>query len=170
VNHQSAIGEQALEFFRKLYDVERDAKDLAPDERRRLRKEHAEPVAKKFKDWLEAQRSRVPDGSATAKAIDYSRGRWIALTRYLDDGNLPCDNNWVENKIRPIAIGRSNWLFAGSLRAGKRAAAIMSLVHSAKMNGHDPYSYLKDILERLPTQPSSRIDELLPHRWQPYRQ
>jgi transposase len=118
-----------------------------------------------FKDWLEAQRSRVPDGSATAKAIDYSRGRWIALTRYLDDGNLPCDNNWVENQIRPIAIGRSNWLFARSLRAGKRAAAIMSLVHSAKMNGHDPYAYLKAVLERLPTQPASRIGELLPHRW-----
>jgi len=89
----------------------------------------------------------------------------IALTRYLDDGNLPCDNNWVENQIRPIAIGRSNWLFAGSLRAGKRAAAIMSLVHSAKMNGHDPYAYLRDILERLLTQPANLIDELLPHRW-----
>ena len=101
----------------------------------------------------------------TAKAIDCSRGRWIALTRYLDDGNRPCDNNWVENQIRPIAIGRSNWLFAGSLRAGKRAAAIMSLVHSARINGHDPHAYLKDVLERLPTQPASRIAELLPHRW-----
>ena len=78
---------------------------------------------------------------------------------------LPIDNNWVENQIRPIAIGRNNWLFAGSLRAGKRAAAIMSLVHSARLNGHDPYAYLKDVLERLPTQPASRIDELLPHRW-----
>ena len=73
----------------------------------------------------------------------------------------------VENRIRPIALGRSNWLFAGSLRAGKRAAAIMSLVHSAKLNGHDPYAYLRDVLERLPTQPASRVDELLPHRWAP---
>lgn len=80
---------------------------------------------------------------------------------------LPCDNNWVENKIRPIAIGRSNWLFAGSLRAGKRAAAIMSLVHSAKMNGHDPYAYLKDVLTRLPTHKARDITELLPHRWLP---
>ena len=78
----------------------------------------------------------------SAKAIDYSLGRWTALTRYLDDGDVPCDNNWVENQIRPIAIGRSNWLFAGSLRAGKRAAAIMSLIHSARLNGHDPYAYL----------------------------
>ena len=88
------------------------------------------------------------------------------MTRYLDDGDLPCDNNWVENQIRPIALGRSNWLFAGSLRAGKRAAVIMSLVHSARINGHDPQAYLKDVLERLPTQPASRIFDLLPHRWQ----
>lgn len=76
-------------------------------------------------------------------------------------------NNWVENQIRPIALGRSNWLFAGSLRAGQRAAAVMSLVHSANINGHDPYAYLKDVLERLPTQPASRIEELLPHCWKP---
>lgn len=106
-----------------------------------------------------------PDGSATAKAIDYSLGRWEALTRYLDDGAIPIDNNWVENQIRPIAIGRNNWLFAGSLRAGQRAAAVMSLIHSARLNGHDAYAYLKDILERLPAHPASRVGELLPHNW-----
>ncbi len=74
-------------------------------------------------------------------------------------------NNWIENQIRPIAIGRKNWLFAGSLRAGKRAAAIMSLIQSARLNGHDPFAYLKDVLTRLPTQPQRRIGELLPHRW-----
>ena len=108
----------------------------------------------------------MPDGSAIRKAIDYSLGRWAALTRYLDDGDLPIDNNHIENRIRPVALGRSNWLFAGSLRAGQRAANIMSLIQSAKLNGHDPYRYLKDILERLPTQPASRLEELLPHRWQ----
>ena len=72
----------------------------------------------------------------------------------------------TENQIRPIAIGRKNWLFAGSLRAGKRAAAIMSLLHSARLNGHDPHAYLKDVLKRLPTQPALRVGELLPHRWQ----
>ena len=87
------------------------------------------------------------------------------MTRYLGDAGLPVDNNRVENLIRPIAIGRNNWLFAGSLRAGQRAAAVMSLIHSARLNGHDPYAYLRDVLERLPTQPASRIDELLPHRW-----
>jgi transposase len=74
-------------------------------------------------------------------------------------------NNWVENQIRPVALGRSNWLFAGSLRGGKRAAAIMSLIHSARINGHDPYAYLRDVFERLPTQPASRVNELLPHHW-----
>jgi hypothetical protein len=105
--------------------------------------------------------------SATAQAIDYSLKRWAPLVRFIDDGDLPIDNNWVENQIRPIAIGRNNWLFAGSLRAGKRAAAVMSLVHSARLNGHEPYAYLKDVLERLPTHPASRIQELLPNRWQP---
>lgn len=78
---------------------------------------------------------------------------------------MPADNNHIENRIRPIALGRSNWLFAGSLRGGKRAAAVMSLIQSARLNGHDPYAYLKDVLERLPTHPARRIDDLLPHRW-----
>lgn len=116
---------------------------------------------------MRQQRQKIPDGSATARAIDYSLNRWAALTRFIDDGELPIDNNWVENQIRPIAIGRNNWLFAGSLRAGKRAAAVMSLIHSARINGLDPYTYIRDVLERLPLHPASRIDELLPHRWRP---
>ena len=112
-------------------------------------------------------RRKVPEGSAIAKALDYSLKRWAALTRYLEDGEVPIDNNWVENQIRPWAVGRSNWLFAGSLRAGQRAAAVMSLVRSAQLNGHDPYAYMKDVLSRLPTQRQSEIGELLPHRWVP---
>jgi transposase len=166
-NHGSTVAEQALTFFSALYDVERDIADLAAPERREIRRQRAGPVADAFQQWLLQQRQKVPDGSATAKAIDYTLNRWRALTRYLEDGELPIDNNWVENQIRPIAIGRSNWLFAGSLRAGQRAAAVMSLLHSARINGHDPYAYLKDVLERLPTQPASRIDELLPHHWRP---
>jgi transposase len=91
---------------------------------------------------------------------------WSALTRFVGDGQLPVDNNHIENQIRPIAIGRNNWLFAGSLRAGKRAAAVMSLIQSARLNGHDPYAYLKDVLTRLPTQRNTQIADLLPHRWQ----
>ena len=96
--------------------------------------------------------------------MDYSLKRWAALTRYIDDDELSIDNNRVENLIRPIALDRKNWWFAGSLRAGQRSASIMSLLHNtAKLNGHDPYKYLKDELERLPTQPNSRLKELLPY-------
>jgi transposase len=167
VNHKSSVGEQALALFGKLYDVEREVADLDAERRRTIRMEKAKPIADALRTWLTVQRQKVPPGSATAKAIDYTLGRWAALTRYVDDGDLPADNNWAENQIRPIAIGRSNWLFAGSLRAGKRAAAVMSLIHSARMNGHDPYAYLRDVLERLPTQLNSRNGDLLPHRWRP---
>jgi len=135
--------------------------------RQRLRQLLGRPIADSLHQWLILHRQKVPDGPATAKAIDYSLNRREALTRYLDDGDLPIDNNWIENRIRPVTLGRSNWLFAGSLRAGRRAAVIMSLIQSAKLNGHDPYRYLKDVPERLPTQPASRIEELLPHRWRP---
>lgn len=116
---------------------------------------------------LRHQRQKLADGSATARAIDYSLKRWSALVRSSDDGELPIDNNWVGNRIRPIALGRQNWLFAGNLRTGKRAAAVMSLLRSAKLNGHDPYGYLKDVLPRLPTQPANPIDGLPPNRWLP---
>lgn len=112
-----------------------------------------------------SQRLLVHDGSAISKALDYSLKRWTALSRYLDDGAVPIDNNWAENQIRPWALGRKNWLFAGSLRSGKRAAVIMSLIQSDRVNGHDPHAYLKDVLTRLPTQRASEIAELLPHRW-----
>jgi transposase len=165
-NHKSTVAEQALVLFGDLYDIEREVKDLDVDERRRIRQLKAQPIADDLQAWLLLQRQRVPEGSATARAIDYSLNRWAALTRYLGDGALPADNNWIENRIRPIALGRNNWLFAGSLRAGQRAAAIMSLIGSARMNGLDPYAYLRDVLARLPTHPHSRIAELLPHRWQ----
>ena len=151
--------------WRELYEVERQAKDMSNEDRWRLRQKVAVPIAGKLHEWMLAQRERVPEGSATAKALDYSLKRWVALTRYLDDGAVPIDNNAVENQIRPWALGRSNWLFAGSLRSGKRAAAIMSLIQSARMNGHDPYAYLKDVLTRLPTQKASEVEQLLPHRW-----
>lgn len=167
MKHKSTVAEEALKLLGRLYEIEREVQDVGADERRRIRQLKAKPVADMLHAWVSGQRQKVPDGTATAKAIDYSLGRWVALTRYLDDGDLPPDNNWVENQIRPIAIGRNNWLFAGSLRAGQRAAAVMSLVHSARLNGHDPYAYLRDILERLPTQPNSRIGELLPQRWMP---
>ena len=165
VSHQSQIAEQALQFINALYDIERMTQDLSVVERQQLRQSRSKPIVEQLERWMQQQRLKIPDGTATAKALDYSLKRWAALTRFVEDGRLPIDNNWVENQMRPIALGRKNWLFAGSLRAGQRAAAIMSLIQSAKMNRLDPYGYLKDVLMRLPTQPNHRIEELLPHRW-----
>ena len=167
---QSQIAQQALAQFGQIYGVEREIKELPPDERRRIRQERSKPIVDLLHQWLMAHRQKITDGSATARAIDYSLKRWGALTRFVDDGHLPIDNNHIENQIRPIAIGRNNWLFAGSLRAGQRGAAVMSLIQSARLNGHDPYAYLKDVLTRLPTQKNSAISELLPHRWKPLTQ
>jgi transposase len=166
-NHRSEISEEALRYFAALYEIERLAREQQLDAQGlcQLRQQRSKPIAEALRQWLTRQRGQVPDGSATAKAIEYSLGRWAALVRYLEDGDLPIDNNHLENRIRPVALGRSNWLFAGSLRAGQRAAVIMTLIQSAKLNGHDPYRYLKDVLERLPTQPASRLEELLPHHW-----
>ena len=166
-NHSSQIAGEVLDLFGRLYDVEREATLLDPGQRLAVRQAQAKPVADALKQWLLIQRQRVPSGSATFKAIEYSLNRWSALTHYLNDPQVPIDNNWVENQIRPIALGRKNWMFSGSLRAGKRAAAIMSLIHSARLNGHDPYAYMKDVLEKLTVQPFRSISELLPHRWVP---
>lgn len=165
--NKSQIAEFALQQFAKVYDIEREVKALSADERKAMRQRHTQPVLDALHHWMLLQRQKVPEGSTTAKALDYSLRRWVALTRFVDDGQLPIDNNWIENQIRPIAIGRNNWLFAGSLRAGQRAAAVMSLIQSARMNGHDPYAYLNDVLTRLPTHKANQIEELLPHRWQP---
>jgi len=165
--NKSQIAEFALEQFARVYEVERQVKELDAAQRTAVRREQSKPLLDALQQWMSLQRQKVPDSSATAKALDYSLRRWTALTRFVDDGQLPVDNNWIENQIRPIAIGRNNWLFAGSLRAGQRAAAVMSLIQSARMNGHDPYAYLKDVLTRLPTQKANRIEELLPHCWQP---
>lgn len=167
VSNKSEIAQQALATIGQLYEVERQAKHLSADGRGRMRQDKSKPLVDALHQWMVLQRQRVTDGTATAKALDYSLKRWEALSRFVDDARLPIDNNWIENQIRPIAIGRNNWLFAGSLRAGQRAAAVMSLIQSAKLNGHDPYAYLKDVLERLPTQKNNRIDELLPHNWTP---
>ena len=167
VSHQSQIAGQALQYIAQLYDIERQGATLNAAARLALRQQHAKPVMQAMLDWMRLQRLRITDNSATARALDYSLKRWAALTRFLQDGQLPIDNNWIENQIRPVAIGRNNWLFAGSLRAGQRAAAVMSLIQSAKLNGHDPYAYLKDVLTRLPTQKASQVGELLPHRWMP---
>ena len=106
-------------------------------------------------------------GTKIAEAIDYSLNAWKALTLHLDDGAVPIDNNLIERQVKPWKLGAKNWLFAGSALAGQRAAVVMSLVQSAKLNGLDPWAYLRDVLARIHTHPNHRLDELLPHRWRP---
>jgi transposase len=160
--NQSLVAAEALRRIGELYDVERQAQGMDAAGRLQLRQTEAQPRLASLRMWLMQTRTTIADGGATAKAIDYSIKRWPALERYAGSGVLPIDNNPVENSIRPIAIGKKNWLFAGSERAGKRAAAIQSLLGTAKLNGFDPHAWLKDTLEKLPAWPNSRIDELLP--------
>ena len=131
VSNKSQIAEFALEQFARVYEIEREVKELNAIERQEIRQHKAKPVLDALHEWMTLPRHKVPSSSATAKALDYRLRRWVALTRFVGDGQLPVDNNWIENQIRPIAIGRNNWLFAGSLRAGQRAAAVMSLIQSA---------------------------------------
>lgn len=124
--HKSPVAQRALEHIAQVYEIERELKACSADERQRERQERSKPLLDALHAWLLLTRQKVTDGTATAKALDYSLRRWQALTRFVDDGQLPVDNNHIENQIRPIAIGRNNWLFAGSLRAGQRGAAVMS--------------------------------------------
>ena len=163
----STIAGHAVALIAKLYEVEREVRDLQPEARQRLRQQRARSVADALHAWLSEQRPKLAKADATAKAIDYALSNWRALTRYLDDGNVPIDNNAAENAVRPLVVGRKNWLFVGSQQAGERAAAIMSLIESAKLNGHDPWAYMKDVLERLPTLKQRDLAELLPHNWRP---
>ena len=166
----SPIAQEALRRIAALYAIEALGRDMNVDERTHLRHEHAQPLLQSMHDWLLQTRVTVANGGGTAKALDYSLRRWAALSRYATAGNLPVDNNPVENVIRPIALGRKNWLFTGSEQAGKRAAAIQTLLGTAKLNGLDPAAWLRDTLEKLPTCLNSQIDSLLPLRAEPLLQ
>ena len=162
--NQNTLAAEALQKIGELYAIEHDAKDKDAHTRLQIRQTHALPKVRELRDWLLITRTSVAEGGGMAKAIDYSLKRWNAFERYLTCGTLPIDNNPLENAIRPIAIGKKNWLFVGSETAGEHAAAIQSLVATAKLNDIDPYAWLKDTLEKLPTWPNAKIDELLPLR------
>jgi len=164
------IAQEALKRIAALYAVEAEGKHMTVEARTALRLEDAQPQLKSMQDWLLKTRMTVANGGGMAKAIDYSLRRWPALSRYALDGRLPIDNNPVENTIRPIALGKKNWLFTGSERAGQRAAAIQTLLGTAKLNGLDPAAWLRDTLEKLPTCLNSQIDSLLPLRKDPLQQ
>jgi transposase len=161
----SPLAKEALQRIAALYGVESEARQRAADERRRIRQIGAGPLINELKGWFEASLLKISGKSELAGAIRYALNRWVALTRYRDDGRLEIDNNIAERAIRGVALGRKNWLFAGSDEGGERAAAIYTLIETAKLNGVDPQAWLCDVLARLATHPAKQIDDLLPWRW-----
>lgn len=161
----SPIAKEALDRIGVLYGIEDGIRGKPPDERRRCRKDKAMPLLGAFKAWLEATLPKLPGKSGLAAAMRYALGRWDALVRYAGDGRVEIDNNAAERSIRGIALGRKNYLFAGSDAGGERAAAIYSLIATAKLNGIDPEAYLRDVLTRIADHHINRIAELLPWNW-----
>lgn len=160
----SPIADEALKRIGDLYRIEAAIRGKPPDERRAARLERSKPILDVLKPWLEARRNELSRKSELAKAIGYALTRWTALSRFLDDGRVGIDNNAAERAIRAIALGRKNYLFAGSDSGGARAAAIYSLVETAKLNTLDPEKYLRDVLARIADHPINKIAELLPWR------
>ena len=161
--------EHVLALMQQLYAIERKAKEenLSYAQRYELRQHQAVPILNTLQQWMKDQYPSVPDKSPLAQAIHYSLRRWDKLCLYTTDGKLQIDNNLVENSIRPVAIGRKNYLFAGSHNAAQRAAMLYTLLGTCKINSINPYEWLKDVFERIPTHSINRIQELLPHNWCP---
>ena len=137
-DNRSPVVTQAVQRIAMIYRVEQQAREMSVEDRLVCRRIRAQPLWDELHLWLKLERSRVAEGSAIAKALDYSLNHWATLTANLQDGRLPVDNNHIENLMHPWAMGRKAWLFCGSELAGQRAAVVMSVVASAKLNGHDP--------------------------------
>jgi transposase len=155
----------ALAYIRELYEIEKRGRDLGEAERRDLRLAEAKPLLETFKTWLDAEAKKALPKSPVGEAISYTRAQWVALTRYLEDGLLEPDNNRAERALRRIAIGRKNWMFAGSDEGGRRAAIVYSLIASCAALKIDPYAYLRDVLKRLPTCSTADLHRLTPKAW-----
>jgi transposase len=165
-----ALSPIAIEVVRRidaLFDIERPINGKSAEERRAVRQERSKPLVEELQVYMREQRARLSRGHDLAKAIDYILKRWAAFTLFLDDGRVCLSNNAAERALRGIALGRKSWMFCGSDRGGRRAAAMYSLIVTAKMNGVDPQAWLADVLARIATHPAHRLDELLPWNWAP---
>jgi len=163
--NKAPIAEDAVARIDALFAIEREINGLTPEQRVDVRHDRSRPLVIALQAWLREQRGRVSKNSETGKAIDYSLKRWDALTRFLDDGRLCMSNNAAERELRAIAVGRRNWTFAGSDEGGRRAAAIYTLIATAKLNDIDPQAWLADVLARINDHNVQRLDQLLPWNW-----
>lgn len=165
----NSVAQEALEMIDELYKIERLAREGAytVEMRETLRKKHSKPLLKKFHKWLIHHQKRAAPKSRLGGAIQYALNQWAALNTFLLDGRLEVDNNRAERAIKPVVIGRKNYLFMAGPKGGEAAAIMYTLVETCKRNKVDPYHYLADVLERLPTHPHKKINELLPYNWQP---
>jgi transposase len=164
----AVISPLALEAVRRidaLFEIERAINGQSADQRKAVRQEQSAPLVADLAAWMRTERAKLSRGNDIAKAIDYMLKRWTAFTRFLDDGRVCLSNNAAERALRGIALGRKSWLFAGSDRGGRRAAAMYSLIVTAKMNDVDPQAWLADVLARIADHPANRLDELLPWQW-----
>ena len=153
---------EAVERIAELYAIEKEIRGRPPDQRREVRNTRSRPLLESLKQWFEETLGKLSRKSDTAVAVRYALGRWEALMRFCDDGRIEIDNNAAERALRVVALGRKNFLFAGSDGGGESAAAIYSLIGTAKLNGIDPESYLRNVLSRISEHPINRIEELLP--------
>ena len=157
----------ALQVIQSLYAVERRGKDLCPEERKRLREGEAAPVLRQWKEWLLEEQGKVAPKSSMGKAIAYTLNLWERLVGYVHDGGYLIDNNPIENTIRPLALGRKNYLFAGSHKAAQRAAMMYSFFATCKLNGVEPFQWLAYVLAHIQEWKINEIEKLLPNQWKP---
>jgi hypothetical protein len=161
---------QALAYYRQLYELERQAKDFNDEQRLQMRQELSLSILEQFHQWLLARRPEVLPKSPMGEAIAYALNNWEALRRYTEAGFLAIDNNVAEREMKRIAVGRKNWLTIGSPRGGETAAVLFSFTSTCQRLDVEPWRYLRDVLERLPSHPPERLGELLPDHWQAARQ
>jgi transposase len=164
---KSEIAREALDRIGALYDIERRITGQSAEVRASVRETHSRPKVEAFRVWAEQQLTRIPGKSDLAKAFRYGLSRWSSFCLFLQDGRVSIDNNAAERALRPIGIGRKNWLFAGAESGAETLARAMTLIETAKMNGVNPQTYLTDILDRIHDHKINRLDELLPWNWRP---